>query len=446
MAAACAGTDPGTDDSGAGDDGVGGSQSGSAGVGVTGGSTTGGSMSGGTGVGGSASGTGGTPSGGTAGTASGGTFGGATSAGSGPGGHGGGGTTGGAGAMGGTAGVGGVVGGQGGGAGTLAGSGGAPGGGAGSGGKGGAGSGGKGGAGSGGGGSGGKGGTAGTGGSAGKGGVCGSAGKGGSGGGGACQVPMAPSNLQQTIDLTWREMTGGFQGQTGARPTSASILNFRNTIWDQLKDAGGSLNFCVRWDSNATVSPTMRDQIQTALVRGVNEWFSKLIGHNCWPYNQIPVRVVGWATRNRSLLQWSENTPPVYVNDIRENAPQCAEACGRFFHQQPGYTYPQCQGGIANHYDMSLWLTAGFSGGAGGDWGQRVASEYFTQNVNAEHLHIWLHEFGHGLGFPDYYNWAVWAPGVEAPNSVMVAGRASLVTEWDTWMLRYTYNQLKSRL
>jgi hypothetical protein len=28
----------------------------------------------------------------------------------------------------------------------------------------------------------------------------------------------------------------------------------------------------------------------------------------------------------------------------------------------------------------------------------------------------------------------------------MVAGRASLVTEWDTWMLRYTYNQLKSRL
>jgi hypothetical protein len=403
---------------------------------MTGGSATGGG-------GGSVSGTGGSPSGGTAGSASGGTFGAGTSGAAGAGGVGGsaGSSPGGAGSAGGVAGAGGVVAGQGGGAGTLGG-GGAMVGGAGAGGRGGtAGIGGKGGTG----GSAGKGGAAGSSGSSGNGGSGGSAGKGGSGGV-ACQTPMAPSNLQQTIDLTWREMTGGFQGQTGARPTSASILNFRNTIWDQLKDAGGSLNFCVRWDSTATVSSTMRDQIQTALGRGVNEWFSKLVGHNCWPYNQIPVRVVGWATRNRSLLQWSENTPPVYVNDIRENAPQCAEACGRFFHQQPGYTYPQCQGGVANHYDMSLWLTAGFSGGAGGDWGQRVASEYFTQNVNAEHLHIWLHEFGHGLGFPDYYNWAVWAPGVEAPNSVMVAGRASLVTEWDTWMLRHTYNQLKSRL
>ncbi|NJR12657.1 hypothetical protein HC776_01910, partial [bacterium] len=45
--------------------------------------------------------------------------------------------------------------------------------------------------------------------------------------------------------------------------------------------------------------------------------------------------------------------------------------------------------------------------------------------MNAEHLHIWLHEFGHGFGFPDYYNWDAWAPGVASPNSVMVAGRAS---------------------
>jgi hypothetical protein len=320
-------------------------------------------------------------------------------------------------------------------------------GGAGTGGAGGAGSGGKGGAagtggkagasGAGGAGSGGKGGTGGSG---------GSAGKGGSGGGGACQVPTAPASYQQTIDLTWQEMTGGFAGRTGARPASGSVLNFRNTILDQIDAAGGSLNFCVRWESTATVSAAMRDSIAQALTRGVNEWFGKLVGHNCWPYGQIPVRVVGWATRDRNLLQWSDATPIVYVNDIRENAPQCAEACGRFFHQQAGYTYPQCSGGVANHYDMSLWLTAGMSGGAGGDWGQRVGSEYFTNNVNAEHLHIWLHEFGHGFGFPDYYNWDAWAPGVASPNSVMVAGRATLVTDWDTWMLRHTYNQLKSRL
>jgi hypothetical protein len=288
-------------------------------------------------------------------------------------------------------------------------------------------------------------GSAGMSGSAGSGGAAGAAGAGGSAGSGQCQKPSAPGEMRETIDLTWTEMTGGFQGQTGARPTSASVMNFRNSILDQIMETGGTLNYCVRWESNATVSATMRDQIAAALTRGVNEWFSKLIGYDCWPYTQIPVKVVGWATRDRSLLDWTDTSIPIYVNDIRENAPQCAEACGRFFHQQAGYTYPQCQGGAANHYDMSLWLTAGMNGGAGGDWGQRVGSEYFTGSVNNEHQHIWLHEFGHGLGFPDYYNWSVWAPGVDVPNSVMVAGLASLVTEWDQWMLRHTYSNVKSR-
>jgi hypothetical protein len=45
--------------------------------------------------------------------------------------------------------------------------------------------------------------------------------------------------------------------------------------------------------------------------------------------------------------------------------------------------------------DESLWLTDGFQGGAGGDWGQRVGQEYFMQNVNSENIHIYLHELGH---------------------------------------------------
>jgi hypothetical protein len=298
-------------------------------------------------------------------------------------------------------------------------------------------------------GAGGRAGSAGGGGNAGAAGSAGNAGNAGTTGGtagmGVCDTPRAPAEMRQTIDLTWTEMTGGFEGRTGARPRAGSILSFRNTVFDQLMETGGTLNYCVRWDSSATVSQTMRDQIEAALQRGVNEWFSKLVDYDCWPYEEIPVKVVGWATRDRDLLQWSDTQIPIYVNDIRENAPQCAAACGRFFHQQEGFAYPECEGGADKHYDMSLWLTAGFSGGAGGDWGQRVASEYFTGSVTNEHLHIWLHELGHGLGMPDYYNWDAWAPGVPAPNSVMVAGRASLVTEWDTWMIRHVYSQVKSR-
>jgi len=240
-------------------------------------------------------------------------------------------------------------------------------------------------------------------------------------------------------------MTGGFDGRTGARPPNASVENFRNAILDQLFAAEGTLRFCVRWESTGTVSGALRDQIASALERGVNEWFQKLEGYDCFPFGHIPVLVTGWATADRDLLEWNDDSVLVDVGDFREDAPQCQEACGRFFHQQDGYTYPECPGGFDAHYDMSLWLTEGMTGGAGGDWGQRVGSEYFTGSVTSEHQHIWLHEFGHGLGFPDYYNWGEWAPGVEEPNSVMVAGRAALVTEWDTWMVRRLWSELKPR-
>ena len=207
-----------------------------------------------------------------------------------------------------------------------------------------------------------------------------------------------------------------------------------------------TLRFCVRWDSSRSVDASTRDQIGPALQRNINEWFTELIGYDCWPYTgEIPVVVTGWAVRDSSLLQWSDDSVPIYVNDIREDAPQCAEACGRFFHQESGYTYPDCSGGFANHYDMSIWLTDGFGGGVGGDWGQRVSPNTFLGSITGTNM-IVIHEMGHGFGFPDYYNWDVWAPGVAAPNSVMVAGAAQTVTDWDRWMIRHLWSELKSRL
>lgn len=251
--------------------------------------------------------------------------------------------------------------------------------------------------------------------------------------------------MQQTIDITWKEMTGGLQGAPGARPPGASILNFRNTITDQVIAAGGSLRYCVRWDSNGTVTASQRDQIPAALQRWINHWFRQLIGYDCWPYQEIPVTVTGWATRDRSRLAWTDNTVPVYVGMIRENAPECDQRCGRFFHKESGYQYPDCPGGFANHYDLSLWLTDGFGGGVGGDWGQRLRPEAVLGNLAAQSQVIVVHEMGHGLGFPDYYNWSTWAPGVQVPPTIMNAGASSVVTDWDTWMIRWTWSKIRSR-
>ncbi|HEY1178416.1 MAG TPA: cellulose-binding domain-containing protein, partial [Phytomonospora sp.] len=166
--------------------------------------------------------------------------------------------------------------------------------------------------------------------------------------------------------------------------TYPNLYGFRNYGWDQLFANGGAINYCVRWDSPAAVSAALRDRIHAALTRQFTKWTDALRGWSDWPYPTVPVKVVGWAVRDRAQLQWTDDSVDVYVNDINENAPQCSAPCGRFFHQDGNYS--GCPGGKAHHYDMSLWLTSGFGGGAGGDWGQRVGSEYFTGALGQEDI------------------------------------------------------------
>lgn len=238
-----------------------------------------------------------------------------------------------------------------------------------------------------------------------------------------------PAALVQPLAEVWQHQES----------TYSDLYGFRNYGWDQVMANRGSITYCVRWDSTAHVTAAQRDAIHAALTRQFGKWMAVVAGHNGWPYAQVPVNVVGWAVRDRSQLEWTDNSVDVYVNDIREDAPQCAEPCGRYFHQDG--TYPNCPGGAAHHYDMSLWLTAGFGGGAGGDWGQRIGSEYFLSNLDADNIHILLHEMGHSFGLDDFYDWT--------PTGqccfLMKAGSATQITEFDAWMFRDWWRHLKSR-
>jgi hypothetical protein len=251
------------------------------------------------------------------------------------------------------------------------------------------------------------------------------------GGGGAVWNP--PAKYVGPLASTWKHQ----------EDTYANLYGFKNYLFDQVMAAKGSINYCVRWDSNASVSAALRDQVQASLSRQFQKWIDQLNdggqGWNRWPYKQVPVKVVGWAVRDRSQLQWSDSSVDVYVNNIRENAPQCGEPCGRFFHQDGNYS--GCPGGVSHHYDMSLWLTAGMNGGAGGDWGQRIGQEYFVGQIGAENIHILLHEMGHSWGLNDFYDFDP-LPG---EGFVMKAGSAGQITEFDKWMLRDFWRHLKNR-
>lgn len=242
-----------------------------------------------------------------------------------------------------------------------------------------------------------------------------------------------PSNLVTPLNQVWSHVES----------TYGNLYGFRNYGWDQIMANRGYVNYCVRWDSSAPVSAALRDQIHAALTRQFTKWMNVMLDNGQrwenWPYQTVPVKIVGWAVRNRSTLQWTDNSVDIYVNDINENAPQCSRGCGRFFHQDGNYS--QCPGGVARHYDMSLWLTAGMGGGAGGDWGQRMGSEYFVNNRNAENIHIYLHEVGHTFGLDDFYDWT---PSGQC-CFLMKAGSATQITDFDKWMFRDWWRHLKSR-
>lgn len=272
----------------------------------------------------------------------------------------------------------------------------------------------------------------------------GAAGNTGTGGGAVCTgaIPTPPSEMKETIDITWKEMSGGFAGKTGARSSSRNIQTYKSWALDHVMWSGGNLNFCVRWDSTVKVSTAVRDQVASALDRGVNAWFTALAGYDCFPYTKINVKVTGWAVRDRATLDWTDDSVPVYVNQLEENAPTCPATCARFSHQDKNYTFAQCPGGAQNRFDQFVWLDQDYNAPNGWDMGCHVNQADFVSAFSGTGMyHIWLHEFGHSIGFPDYYDWSSWT-SVAAPKCVMNAGAAITVTDWDKWMLKRTWSEL----
>ncbi|KAL2808084.1 hypothetical protein BJX63DRAFT_52794 [Aspergillus granulosus] len=221
--------------------------------------------------------------------------------------------------------------------------------------------------------------------------------------------------------------------------TYSDALGFQNYGYDQVMAAGGKINYCVRWESTKTVTAAEREQIAAAASRSYNKWIAGLAGFDGWPYDTVEVNVVGYAVSDPSLLEGDTTGLDIYTTTDADGIPECDPACGRFFHQDGDYS--GCAAGADRHYDESLWLTDGFSGGAGGDWGQRMGQEYFMEYVESEDIHIYLHEIGHTFALDDFYDWT--PTGVT--NFIMLAGSATQITEFDYWMLRDWWRNLKDR-
>ncbi|RMI40096.1 hypothetical protein [Streptomyces triticirhizae] len=239
-----------------------------------------------------------------------------------------------------------------------------------------------------------------------------------------------PAEYATGLDEVWRHM----------EETYPDLLGFPNYGWDHIMANGGTLQYCVRWESTTPVTAELRDQIHATLDQQVNRWIEALDGFDGFPYARVPVTVVGWAAADRSTLRWDDDAVDLHIGDLdAAGAPRCAPECDRFHHQDGDYS--QCPGGEARHFDQSLWLTDGFGGGAGGDWGQRMGSEYLIDALGQEDITILLHEIGHTLGLDDFYDWT--PTGVD--SFLMRAGSAQRITDFDAWMARDFWRHLKPR-
>ncbi|MBR0484718.1 MAG: hypothetical protein IJJ69_08095 [Oscillospiraceae bacterium] len=239
----------------------------------------------------------------------------------------------------------------------------------------------------------------------------------------------------------------------------------QNTIFDQIIAGKGTLNFIVRWQSYKTVTYEQRQQFQQLASDCVNAWNDYLKGYDGWPYDHIDVKVTGWAVIDKSCLLDLHDDEIVYDNliapydnqydtsngyeTIPDKLPSAPSELSRFDHfADKNYEYP---GGLDKRFDMYLWCTQGFPaiGGCGGDWGQRLSDDAYLNMLGGQNLHVLIHEIGHGFGITDFYGGEGELDGYPVGGfpgngtSIMMAGSSAEITDFDGWMLRYIWSNIK---
>lgn len=263
-----------------------------------------------------------------------------------------------------------------------------------------------------------------------------------------------PSDYTDAADWIWNN-----------RIVAEKSTERRNTIFDQIVAGEGTINYVVRWQSYRTLTLEQRQQFEKLVSDCINGWNDWLKGWDGWKYDHIDVKIVGWAVLDKSVLQDLQPDEVVYdslisdydstydtsngVDTIPDKLPSAPSALSRFDHfADSSYSYP---GGLDKRFDMYLWGTQGFPniGGCGGDWGQRLSDTAYLNMLDGSGIHVLEHEIGHGFGMTDFYGGEGESNGFPpggfpgGENSLMMAGSAMKITDFDGWMLRYMWSKIK---
>ncbi|GMF52722.1 unnamed protein product [Phytophthora fragariaefolia] len=253
-----------------------------------------------------------------------------------------------------------------------------------------------------------------------------------------------PNTCVSTADIDWI-WTNRIGPSAPTRDANWNVMDNKNWIMDHIVKNKGSLNYCVCWDSTEKLSKTTASKFQVMLERQYAAWNHWLVGYDCWPYNEIDVNVVGFAVKDSSLFDWSDDSlGKITMADLLDPdvVPPCDEQCYRYYDSGTGAwsDTSECKG---EPFDFVLWLKQGL-GGFSYNWGQQVNLDNTVSALDQDQLVIVAHEIGHGFGLPDFYEDED-QPNANWPKCIMMAGSSMTVTDSDGWMLRRVLEHVKSR-
>lgn len=240
------------------------------------------------------------------------------------------------------------------------------------------------------------------------------------------------------------------------------------TIYDQIVAGDGTLQYILIWQSYEKITLEQRQKLPQMLEDAINQWTDYLVGWDGWKFDHVNVKIVGYAVLNESCLLDLQPDEVVYTDitsswlhddmissgmgDYSVPTIQPAEPTdlSRYSHwADKSWTY---NGSYSNRYDMYLHGITGMvnMGGYGYHYGQILSDKSVLGLIGGTtSQHVLLHEMGHGFGLPDYYGGEGESDGFPpggfpgGENSLMMAGSAMKITDFDGWMLRYMWSKIK---
>lgn len=163
-----------------------------------------------------------------------------------------------------------------------------------------------------------------------------------------------PSSMTTALDQVWKQTL----------KEKANWFDDKNWNLDQLMANNGSINYCVRWNTAQASTAENRALTASALQRSLGKWADTLIGFAGFPLTSVDVNVVGYAVKDKSLMQGDVSDIDVYTTADADGVPECDPRCYRGAHLDGDIS--TCPGGEASRYDISLWLDDSLAGEIGG--------------------------------------------------------------------------------